>query len=649
MSKTSNKVRIGIWLPLSPLNKVRGEGLLRLLTLIASGFDPKRHSFVFFCPIWLRKEMADEIKDYPPALQSMFSVQSIWSSFSIVTLAMYFSYILANRRQAPKPRLKSGLRQWVRRRKLASLLGARRLVLAGLKTSIFIPLCATAALILGWMLNAAVGFLWSDQLAQTASDGIHWIQSTGLSVLHWAQLTVSASQSLVMPLILLASVATAALITSRFGLRAIKSAPFIRSGVLKRPYTWVRAQVQRAIAARAQLNRMFQAHEYRQMALRANKTAKVDVWLTVHPQFDSARYLKKPLVAFFADFVFLDCPGPIEGKILRRLKLKVQRVMKRANAVIVFSEHVRTHQLNQFIGIEQMRSVRVIPHAMIDYPSDCPELSELASAMSGKMQIRDLDAMLIREFFVLRSKKVLRRSPRSHPDVLMQEYLQSLPFADITYIFCSTQNRSYKNLVNLAKAVETLIRERYRNVKLILTGQMYFDESDDALAQYVRDKQLHWDIVSIPRVPRLVHAALFRSAAVTVHPSFFEGGFPFTFAESVSMGTPVLLSRAPTTLEQFPLKDMESFLFDPYSVTNLADKIEWALANRAQLLAQQRRLYDASIQQRDWRRVGREYAQVFDDVLQAAASNQVAVRPRGLAPSTAAPAMSKAVQIDKVR
>ena len=51
---------------------------------------------------------------------------------------------------------------------------------------------------------------------------------------------------------------------------------------------------------------------------------------------------------------------------------------------------------------------------------------------------------------------------------------------------------------------------------------------------------LQTDVISVPGLPSDVHAAFFQLARLTVVPTMFEGGFPFPFCESLSVGTPVV-------------------------------------------------------------------------------------------------------------
>jgi glycosyltransferase involved in cell wall biosynthesis len=76
----------------------------------------------------------------------------------------------------------------------------------------------------------------------------------------------------------------------------------------------------------------------------------------------------------------------------------------------------------------------------------------------------------------------------------------------------------------------------------------------------------------------------------------FEGGFPFTFCEAFSVGTPSLLSNIPVIQEVTDNLSTElraRTLFDPYDSEDLKTKTIWALDHRAELLSLQQELYDA--------------------------------------------------------
>jgi hypothetical protein len=54
-------------------------------------------------------------------------------------------------------------------------------------------------------------------------------------------------------------------------------------------------------------------------------------------------------------------------------------------------------------------------------------------------------------------------------------------------------------------------------------------------------------------------------------------------------------------------------LFDPYDWKDMANRIEWALENRAALLARQRPFYDR-LAQRTWRQVVDDHIEILDRI-----------------------------------
>ena len=110
-------------------------------------------------------------------------------------------------------------------------------------------------------------------------------------------------------------------------------------------------------------------------------------------------------------------------------------------------------------------------------------------------------------------------------------------------------------------------------------------------------------------------AACYRLADLAVNPSLSEGGFPFTFAEAVSVGTPVVMARIPVTTEHLGSAPVAaSMLFDPYDWRALADRIEWALANGEALYGAQRKFFDETVAKRTWAHVVDDHVRALDRI-----------------------------------
>jgi glycosyltransferase involved in cell wall biosynthesis len=89
-------------------------------------------------------------------------------------------------------------------------------------------------------------------------------------------------------------------------------------------------------------------------------------------------------------------------------------------------------------------------------------------------------------------------------------------------------------------------------------------------------------------------AAFNALAALSVNPSLFEGGFPFTFCEAYSVGTPSVTSDIPAVREMVIEPELRRrMLFDPYNINDMSNRILWALDNRCELLRMQADLFAA--------------------------------------------------------
>lgn len=129
----------------------------------------------------------------------------------------------------------------------------------------------------------------------------------------------------------------------------------------------------------------------------------------------------------------------------------------------------------------------------------------------------------------------------------------------------------------------------------------------------LHEQQLDDDVISLPDLDPVAHAAVYRLATQTVCPTLFEGGFPFVFSESLSVGTPVILSRIACVEEMLSPSDLVMILmtFDPLDSEALAEAIVRALAGRTALIERQRELL-AEQRKRTWTDVGRDLLAALD-------------------------------------
>jgi glycosyltransferase involved in cell wall biosynthesis len=574
-SAKPDPIQIGVWMPLPPGSKLRGEGLMRLLDFISAGFPEANARFLIVTPPWMRDEFEDELKDMSPERRAIYSVSTPTSLFGAIYGPIY-------RFQTRRSSLDYELRKLKKKKPSAIKPVLVRLRRYFLSTPAFT--LGLVLLMLALLIMAIVMF-------------------PGISLL--VLLAVTLAVALVGVLAVIRS-------SERLNVAFERLTNFLKS-IASQPWRVVKGIASKVSARVVAVKDLMLDADLRLQAVVASRQTNVDCWFTLHVTADSARFLKGPKVALFADFVFLDCPSLGSRAWLRRAKIKTRRLVKSIDAVITLAEHVRDNQLYRYFPAARSAHVVVINHAPIDLSVDLPGgFGHLAPAKTEETLKASGDA--IRQHVRLSlSKERLRRHFKlaGYSDIYEHQfrYIDGFPFEDTRYIFVSTQIRPYKNILNLIKAVEFLIRRRGVRVKIVLSGN--FQPGQDVF-EYVRDNGLNFDVWSIPHLPRDAHAAMYHCATLTIHPTFFEGGQgAFPLSESLSVGTPVLLSRHPGTLADADSPVYLEMLFDPYSIEEIADRIEAALQDADALIKRQYPLFLERKEWRSWSDVSKEYIEVF--------------------------------------
>lgn len=346
--------------------------------------------------------------------------------------------------------------------------------------------------------------------------------------------------------------------------------------------------------------------EYKELAKEASRRQDAAVWFVPNPSWHRARLISRPLVAAVPDFVVEDFPLVFKDlENPNAPKSAIRRTLLHASCTISFREYVRQKHVVDVFGYPPERAF-VVPHAPVDLLeySGNPEVSkiiQLGAAYGGTTPEASHKAAadLVRSFC---RQRYLRQS-NDYP--FHAAYLPDFPFEDARFVLLSTQTRGYKNLERVIEAIELLLRRQYFDIKLICTGSF-----DAHLADLVSSRHLEYDVIALNRVPADVHACLYHLAALAVHPSFFEGGFPFVFSEALSVGTPALLARVPAVMEVLDERACGEFLFDPYSSHDLAAKIQHCCRCRDSILASQLEILEG-MNKRTWEDVAAEYMRIF--------------------------------------
>lgn len=319
--------------------------------------------------------------------------------------------------------------------------------------------------------------------------------------------------------------------------------------------------------------------EFHRLIDKINKNKDIESWLIPTIFWPEIEYIKAKKVVVVPDIILYDFPINFGSIMFERVNNNLKKVIKSADSFITYSDYVKeNHVLNKFdIG---NKKVSVIHHGFID-------LSEYLKKQ-GSLEI-------IQKY----QEKDLKNNP----------YLFNYDFENMKYIFYSSQIRPHKNFMNLLKTYKILLREKFINIKLVVTANLYADNESKL---FIEQNRLQNDIISLYDVPSDVLAALNARAICSVNPTLFEGGFPFTFLEAYTVGTPSVMSNIPMTSELIENEELKKImLFNPFSINDMVEKIEWGINNKDILFKAQNELY-LKMKKRTWSSVAKDYIKALE-------------------------------------
>ena len=331
----------------------------------------------------------------------------------------------------------------------------------------------------------------------------------------------------------------------------------------------------------------------RDLADFANAHVPVEAWLSLFPDYAFARFLEAPVTVIFPDAIPKVFPefgeaawGP-EG-VHFRWESNVRALLEHAQGAITFSDHVAAQHLADLFDFPR-GEVSVVAHAP-------PNLRPLLPANAGSNKTEE----------ALRAAGDLLRAEAERRN---WHYLRDFPFEEVPYIAISTQDRVTKNVQLAARSLQILLRERRKNLKLLMTAPLHFHQNWTVLPSVVEENLSQFDVVSVPDLPRDVHAAFLYCAAIAVHPSIFEGGHaPFPFYEAASVGTPCLIAKGPHVSElAMSEPEILDYCFEPNDAEGLADRILDVLGRSDEVVGRQKELL-GRLGARDWSHVAEAYA-----------------------------------------
>ena len=326
---------------------------------------------------------------------------------------------------------------------------------------------------------------------------------------------------------------------------------------------------------------------------RINKEQKQDVWFVPAVFWPQVNRIQSTVVINVPDLVsemfpasFADVFGSAEA--IKRCR----ETILGGRCFITYCEYIRQSLLTEEYG-KPLEGTIAIPHV----DNDMRSYLSIDPLLCRQIQTnKDLDL----EY----AKSVLyEMGQNAQPN----DYMRGIDLRHVKYFFYASQARPSKNMLNLIKAYEYLLHRRYIGHKLFLTCDL---KKDNEIYEYIEEHSLGHDIISFFNIPAMQLAVLYKCADLVVNPTLYEGGFPFTFGEGMSVGTPSIMSDIPQVREIFEPAGLEDCMFDPYDWMNIAQKIEHGILEREDILARQMPLYN-ELRKRTTDLVASEYIQKF--------------------------------------
>ena len=338
---------------------------------------------------------------------------------------------------------------------------------------------------------------------------------------------------------------------------------------------------------------------------RINNSEKQDVWYSPSIFWDQFNKINCTKVINVPDLVTEEFPVQWGGYSDIVMSSKVcEKTIEEGQYFITYSQYVKDTLLIDKYGKDEA-NITVISHNINDLSNYITINSEMTKKLAST------------EVFTTAYCETIMQTLAPHTSHITP-YISNFNFKDIKYIFYASQARPHKNLLNLVKAYEFLLRRKYVRVKLFLTCNL---ESDPEVLKYIREKRLQYDIIPFYNVSSKQLAALYHQAQLVVNPTLYEGGFPFTFGEGMSVGTPSVMSRIPQVEEFTTLFDLEKYLFDPYNFNDIAEKIMYGLNNLEELKSKQSDLYNYLYENFSQEEVGMKYENSFKAFIKADCSD----------------------------
>lgn len=330
-----------------------------------------------------------------------------------------------------------------------------------------------------------------------------------------------------------------------------------------------------------------------------NRTDGIDIWYSPAIFWPSFNEIKAPRVINIPDLVTEEFALKWgEHKETQYGTKLCEKTIDGGEYFIVYSNYVKENVAVGKYGKAQ-ECVATIPHGI----NDLSRYVTIDSDVVRKMGLTN-------EFTTAYCKTLMQSLLPCVRGI--NEYVQGYDLSDVDYIFFPSQARPHKNIYNLVRAYEYLLRKKYVRVKLFLTCNL---DTIPEIKQYIIQHRLQYDILSFYDVPINGLAALYHQAKLVVNPTLYEGGFPFTFGEGMSVGCPSVMSRIPQVCEMADRFALDDILFDPYNIDDIIEKIEYGLSNREELIEREMKMFKWMQDVYSQEKIGALYVRIFENIV----------------------------------
>ena len=269
------------------------------------------------------------------------------------------------------------------------------------------------------------------------------------------------------------------------------------------------------------LYRLMEDVETERLRKKINALPHVKAWFSPTSFWPEFNKIAAPGLLCVPDVLLAEFPIGFarEPELLKNFE-NVERTIRGGRSYVTYSSRVKWDTLVDRYAVNP-EDVAVIPHA-------CSDLSP---------------------WIMVKGFSDNARATAAYCESLLQQalgrlgagdHIRGLNAASLRFLFYASQFRPNKNVILLLQAYNYLLRERFIHHKLILTGD---PKRDPRVLDFVQGYGLAKDVVFLHGLSTPELAACYYLADLAINPSLSEGGFPFTFTEAVSVGTPVVMAR----------------------------------------------------------------------------------------------------------